>query len=102
MVADPLLGLTKTDIGAMTSAFPAAYGISKFAGGMLGAAFSPTKMLAYGLMATSVVNIAFGFGSSVVYWSALWAINGALQGIGAPACAMLLTRWFAAKERGSE
>jgi hypothetical protein len=26
MVADPLLGLTKTDIGAMTSAFPAAYG----------------------------------------------------------------------------
>jgi hypothetical protein len=35
-------------------------GISKFLGGMLGAAFSPTKMLAYGLMATSVVNIAFG------------------------------------------
>lgn len=60
MVADPLLGLTKTDIGAMTSAFPAAYGISKFAGGMLGAAFSPTKMLAYGLMATSVVNVLFG------------------------------------------
>jgi sugar phosphate permease len=26
MVNDPLLGLTKTDIGAMTSAFPAAYG----------------------------------------------------------------------------
>lgn len=26
MVQDPLLGLTKTDIGAMTSAFPAAYG----------------------------------------------------------------------------
>lgn len=101
MVADPLLGLTKTDIGAMTSAFPAAYGISKFAGGMLGAAFSPSVMLAYGLMATSVVNIMFGFGASVWYWSALWAINGALQGVGAPACAMLLTRWFAAKERGT-
>jgi len=26
MVADTFLGLTKTDIGAMTSAFPAAYG----------------------------------------------------------------------------
>jgi OPA family sugar phosphate sensor protein UhpC-like MFS transporter len=26
MVGDPLLGLTKADIGAMTSAFPAAYG----------------------------------------------------------------------------
>lgn len=24
-----------------------------------------------------------------------------LQGIGAPACAMLLTRWFAARERGT-
>jgi hypothetical protein len=35
-------------------------GLSKFLGGMLGAAFSPRLMLAVGLMATSVINITFG------------------------------------------
>eukprot|EP00879_Flechtneria_rotunda_P019730 GHRR01020732.1.p1 GENE.GHRR01020732.1~~GHRR01020732.1.p1 ORF type:complete len:403 (+),score=123.10 GHRR01020732.1:420-1628(+) len=101
MVQDPLLGLTKTDIGAMISAFPAAYGLSKFLGGMLGAAFSPRFMLALGLVATSVINVAFGFTAGVAWWTALWALNGGIQGIGAPACAMLLTRWFAARERGT-
>ncbi|KAF8068291.1 uhpC [Scenedesmus sp. PABB004] len=100
MTQDPLLGLTKTDIGAMTSAFPAAYGLSKFLGGMLGAAFSPRLMLALGLIATSAINLAFGFTSGVVWWTAMWAANGGIQGLGAPACAMLLTRWFAASERG--
>ncbi|WIA10980.1 hypothetical protein OEZ85_011139 [Tetradesmus obliquus] len=101
MVNDPLLSLTKTDIGAMTSAFPAAYGLSKFLGGMLGAAFSPRLMLALGLIATSGINVAFGFTSGVWWWTMLWALNGGIQGIGAPACAMLLTRWFAARERGT-
>jgi sugar phosphate permease len=31
----------------------------------------------------------------------LLALLWLLQGIGAPACAMLLTRWFAASERGT-
>jgi hypothetical protein len=39
MVADPLLGLTKTDIGAMTSAFPAAYGAAAAARGRGAGAF---------------------------------------------------------------
>jgi sugar phosphate permease len=30
MVADPSLGIKLTDIGAMTSAFPLAYGVSKW------------------------------------------------------------------------
>ena len=54
-------------------------GLSKFAGGMLGAAFSPRLMLAVGLMATSVINIAFGFTTGVFWWTMLWALNGGLQ-----------------------
>lgn len=54
-------------------------GLSKFAGGMLGAAFSPRLMLACGLMATSVINIAFGFSTGVFWWTCLWALNGGLQ-----------------------
>jgi sugar phosphate permease len=54
-------------------------GLSKFLGGMAGAALSPRIMLACGLMATSVINVAFGFTSGVYWWTALWALNGALQ-----------------------
>lgn len=54
-------------------------GLSKFLGGMLGAAFSPRLMLACGLMATSVINITFGFTTGVFWWTALWAMNGGLQ-----------------------
>lgn len=35
--------------------------------------------------------------NTLMLWLALFVV----QGIGAPACAMLLTRWFAASERGT-
>lgn len=125
MLQDASLGMTKADIGAMTSAFPAAYGaaaarvarvhsracsahacssrhatvrltrmharagVSKFLGGMLGAAFSPRLMLAVGLMATSLINVAFGFTSGVAWWTLMWAANGGIQ-VAARLCAACL------------
>ena len=55
------------------------YGFSKFASGVLGARSSPSKLLAGGLMATALVNVAFGFGSSMVWFCCFWALNGVLQ-----------------------
>ncbi|GBF97373.1 hypothetical protein Rsub_11020 [Raphidocelis subcapitata] len=101
MVADPKLGMDITQIGAMTSIFPIAYGMSKFVSGVLGARFSPSVLLAGGLMATALVNIAFGFGSSLAWFCFFWALNGTLQGVGGPCCARILTTWFASKERGT-
>ena len=34
-------------------------------------------------------------------FSVIWALNGVLQGFGAPSCAKILTWWFATKERGT-
>ncbi|KXZ49035.1 hypothetical protein GPECTOR_23g122 [Gonium pectorale] len=101
MVADPALGMDITQIGAMTSIFPIAYGMSKFVSGVLGAKFSPSVLLAGGLMATAAVNIAFGFGTSLAWFCFFWALNGTLQGVGGPCCARILTTWFASKERGT-
>ncbi len=101
MVADAALGLDITAVGAMTSIFPIAYGMSKFVSGVLGARSSPQILLAGGLMATAVVNILFGFGTSLVWFCSFWAMNGILQGLGGPCCARILTSWFATKERGT-
>ncbi|KAI7837430.1 hypothetical protein COHA_008742 [Chlorella ohadii] len=101
MVADPSLPIGMTEIGTMTSIFPIAYGFSKFVSGVLGSRTSPTMLLAGGLIATAALNVAFGFSTSLVWFCTWWAMNGMLQGVGAPCCARILTSWFAAKERGT-
>jgi len=101
MVATPSLGLDITSIGVITSIFPLCYGCSKFVSGVVGDMLSPTIMLGGGLIATGIVNILFGLSASLPLFCALWAMNGILQGFGAPSCAKILTSWFAAKERGT-
>lgn len=100
MLNDPALGLNLSQVGGLTSVLPLAYGMSKFVSGVLGSRTSPTVLLAGGLMATALVNIAFGFGNAYLYFCVIWAFNGLLQGLGAPACARMLTSWYAGKERG--
>lgn len=53
--------------------------MSKFVSGVLGARFSPTLLLAGGLIMTAAVNIAFGFGTSLAWFCFFWALNGTLQ-----------------------
>ena len=101
MVASPSLGLDITSIGVITSIFPLCYGCSKFVSGVVGDMLSPSIMLGGGLIATGVVNVAFGFSDALPLFCLLWAMNGILQGFGAPSCAKILTSWFAAKERGT-
>jgi len=101
MVATPSLGLDITSIGVITSIFPLCYGCSKFVSGVVGDMLSPAIMLGGGLVATGLVNITFGLSSTLPLFCLLWAMNGILQGFGAPSCAKILTSWFAAKERGT-
>ena len=69
MVADATLGITMRDIGTLTSIFPIMYGMSKFASGVLGSRTSPRLLLAGGLMATAAMNVAFGFSTSMIWFS---------------------------------
>ena len=101
MVATARLGLDITSIGVITSIFPLCYGCSKFISGVVGDALSPSVMLGGGLIATGLVNIIFGASSILPVFCVLWAMNGILQGFGAPSCAKILTSWFASKERGT-
>mmetsp|Transcript_12749 Transcript_12749/g.40299 ORF Transcript_12749/g.40299 Transcript_12749/m.40299 type:complete len:541 (-) Transcript_12749:11-1633(-) len=101
MVATPGLGIDITNVGQLTSIFPICYGFSKFVSGVVGAKFPPRTMLAGGLALTALVNIAFGSASSLTAFMLLWSLNGILQGFGGPACARILTVWFATKERGT-
>eukprot|EP00891_Asterochloris_glomerata_P001064 jgi/Astpho2/1064/e_gw1.00017.33.1_t len=101
MMKDASLGIHYTEIGALTSIMPIAYGASKFLSGVLGSKTSPRILLAGGLAAAALVNVAFGCGSALWWFVLFWGLNGLLQGLGAPACARTITAWFSGKERGT-
>lgn len=95
------LGLTITDVGLITSAFPAVYGVAKLFGGVIADVNSPRAVLAGGLIAVSVCNFLFALGSgNVAYFAALWGALGLVSSVGFPACAALLSNWFPPSIRG--
>jgi MFS transporter, OPA family, sugar phosphate sensor protein UhpC len=99
IIAD--LGYTKAELGILGSVLAISYGFSKFFSGILSDRSSPRYFMAFGLMATGIINIIFGMTSSLVLFSVLWALNGWFQGFGWPACSRMLVGWYSKSERGA-
>jgi OPA family glycerol-3-phosphate transporter-like MFS transporter/OPA family sugar phosphate sensor protein UhpC-like MFS transporter len=104
-VAMPLLerdlGITKTDLGKFLTAHSILYGISKFVNGYVADRSNARTFLAFGLMASALLNFGFGFVNTVTAMGILWCLNGYFQGMGFPPCARVLSHWFAPPERGT-
>ncbi|CAG20730.1 MFS transporter [Photobacterium profundum] len=98
MIAD--LGLDKSDIGLMGTLFYITYGVSKFLSGIVSDRSNPRYFMGIGLVMTGIVNILFGFSSSIVMFTLLWMTNAWFQGWGWPSCSKLLTTWYSRSERG--
>ena len=98
MIAD--LGLDKADIGMMGSLFYITYGCSKFFSGIISDRSNPRFFMGVGLIISGIINILFGFSSSLLMLSILWILNAIFQGWGWPACSKLLTTWYSRSERG--
>ncbi|WP_434362155.1 MFS transporter [Parasalinivibrio latis] len=98
MIAD--LGISKGDIGLLGTLFYITYGLSKFISGMVSDNSNPRYFMGLGLIATGIINILFGFSSSIPAFAALWVANAIFQGWGWPACSKLLTSWYSRSERG--
>ncbi|ELR67587.1 Hexose phosphate uptake regulatory protein UhpC [Photobacterium marinum] len=98
MLAD--LGLDKADIGMMGTLFYITYGCSKFLSGIISDRSNPRYFMGLGLIATGIVNILFGFSSSLLVLSGLWVLNAWFQGWGWPPCSKLMTTWYSRSERG--
>ena len=105
-VAMPLLErdlhITKTDLGIFLTAHSILYGISKFANGYFADRSNARTFLAFGLMASALLNFGFGFVNTVTLMGVMWCLNGWFQGMGFPPCARVLSHWFAPAERGTK
>ena len=93
-------GFTATQLGLVASALGIAYGLSKFVMGNLSDRSNPRYFLAFGLIASGVVNFVFPITSSISVMFLLMLFNGWFQGMGWPPCGRTMTHWFSDKERG--
>ena len=95
------LHLDKSELGVMGSVFALSYGLSKFISGVMSDQSNPRYFMAFGLILTGIVNIFFGFSSSLLLFALFWGLNGWFQGFGWPPCVRFLTHWYSHSERGS-
>ncbi|SCA63485.1 Probable hexose phosphate transport protein [Chlamydiales bacterium SCGC AG-110-M15] len=95
------LGFDEVQIGSIGTVFALAYGLSKFTCGILSDRSNPRYFMGFGLIATGLCNILFGFSTSITWLIIFWGMNGWFQGTGWPPSARLLTHWYSQSERGT-
>src|SRR6266571_5956059 len=95
------LGFKKTQLGLFLTLHGLLYGVSKFANGFLGDRANARAFMAFGLGASALMNVLFGFNSAVVTLGLIWMANGWFQGMGFPPCARLLAHWFPPRKLAS-
>ena len=88
------------DLGLVGSAYFYGYALGKFINGFLADYANIKRFFTFGLIVSGAINISMGVNQSLPLWIVFWFLNGWVQGIGAPSCAIALTSWFSPKERG--
>src|SRR5437763_11374379 len=87
------LGIQKSQLGLFLTLHGLLYGVSKFANGFFGDRANARNLMVTGLAASAILNVAFGFSSTVFLLGVIWMMNGWFQGMGFPPCARLITHW---------
>ena len=88
------------DLGLVGSAYFYGYALGKFFNGFFADYASVRRFFTFGLITSGLINVSMGVNQSLLLWVVFWFLNGWVQGIGAPSCAIALTNWFSTKERG--
>ena len=78
--------LTETQAGVIGTALFFSYGVGQILSGILGDRLKPNLIILTGIIVGSACNFIFPLYNSVVYYAAVWAVNGFAQ-------AMLCRRW---------
>ena len=92
------LGIHKTQLGLFLTLHGLLYGVSKFANGFLGDRANARVLMVSGLAMSAILNVLFGFNSTVIALGIIWTLNGWFQGMGFPPCARLMANWFSPRE----
>jgi sugar phosphate permease len=94
------LGYDKADLGWVLALLKVGYALGQLINGQLADRRSARKLLALGLLASALCNLAFGAAAAIELLGFLWFTNGYFQAMGWTPCVKVLARWTAREERG--
>src|SRR5215472_11838493 len=81
------LHISKPQLGLFITLHGVLYGVSKFANGFFADRCNARAFMVVGLAASALLNVCFGFSSTVLALGLFWMLNGWVQGMGFPPCA---------------
>jgi sugar phosphate permease len=93
-------GWSRSEAGLIGSAFFWLYAIGQLVNGALGDRWNPRRFVAAGLVASALMNLAFGFSSALPLFILVWGVNGYVQSTGWGPIMRTLSNWFDSRERG--
>ena len=73
------LNVSRAEIGILGTAFFWTYAVGNFLWGEVASHIRPFYVIGFGLLASALVNLAFGFQASLAAMLILWGINGLVQ-----------------------
>ncbi len=93
-------GYSKTAMGAIMTALLIAYAAGQFINGQMGDKFGARRLITLGIIASALLNIAFGFSPGITVMIAIWALNGYFQSMGWAPTVKTIANWFPPNMRG--
>ena len=87
-------------LGAIDTAYLAAYALGMFASGLVCDAIGPRRLIGVGMLVAAGATACFGLGSSSAVFALAFAVNGLFQSTGWPSTVKAMTPWFQPGERG--
>ena len=91
---------TATQLGDIGSALFYTYAFGKLTNGFLADHANLKLFFSVGVLASALINIGMGFSTVFGVSITLWALNGWVQGFGAPTGGVAIATWFSNRERG--
>ena len=95
-------GLLDTQaLGAIDTAYLAAYSLGQFASGVLGDRVGARRLVGFGLLASAASCAAFGSVSLALWFGLLFTLNGLAQATGWPGTTRAMAEWTTPDNRGT-
>jgi sugar phosphate permease len=88
-------------LGAVDTAYLAAYSLGQFASGVLGDRIGARRLVGFGLLTSAALCAAFGSVSSALALAVLFTLNGAAQASGWPGTTRAMAEWTTPQNRGT-
>ncbi|MDR0973686.1 MAG: MFS transporter [Prevotellaceae bacterium] len=92
---------SEQQLGIIGSTLMFSYAFGKFANGFMADRMNINRFMTFGLLLSSVINLALGFSHSFWMFVVLWGLNGWVQSIGSPSSVVALSRWMDDSQRGT-